>query len=204
MSTKREKINRLFLNRGYLCGAMDRVLDGGLGWRQKIQEDLVDLHICWLDPTNKPIDIGIEDLENRKSRKIWKHSHNYDAVRNDMKIIRGVDLRMIDIADFVIANLDLEVHTCGSYEEIYLANREMKPIIIRVEQGKEECPDWLYAVIPHQFIFSTWLEVYAYLRHIAHDPVVEHYKRWYFFDFSYSFQKKAKDIAKRIRKHGRK
>ena len=25
------KMNRLALNRGYLCGAMDRVLDGGVG-----------------------------------------------------------------------------------------------------------------------------------------------------------------------------
>jgi hypothetical protein len=183
---------------------MDRVKDGGLGWRQKIQHDLSDLHCCWLDPTNKPIDIGIEDLENRQQRHSWKKSHNYDAVRNDMKIIRGVDLRMVDIADFVIVNLDLSVHACGTYEEIYLANREMKPIIIHVEQGKSEAPDWVFGVIPHQMIFSNWEEVHTYLRHVAHDPVVEQFKRWYFFDFSYSFQKKAKVVAKRICERGRK
>jgi len=199
-----KKINRLFLNRGYLCGAMDRVKDGGIGWRQKIQTDLADLHCCWLDPTNKPIDIGIEDMENRTQRQQCKVTHNYDVVRNDMKIIRGVDLRMVDIADFVVANLDLGVHACGSYEEIYLANREMKPIIIHLEQGKEKAPDWLFGVVPHQMIFSTWLEIHSYLRHVAHDPVVEQFKRWYFFDFSYSFHKKAKVVAKRIRSNGRK
>jgi hypothetical protein len=199
-----KKINRLFLNRGYLCGAMDRVVDGGLGWRKQIQSDLSDLHVCWLDPTNKPIDIGIEDMENRTQRHQWKRTHNYEAVRNDMKIIRGVDLRMVDIADFLIANLDTDVHACGSYEEIYLANREMKPIIIHIEQGKEHAPDWLYGVIPHEFIFSTWPEVYDYMRHVAHDPVVEQFKRWYFFDFSYSFRKGAKKVAKRIVNRGRK
>jgi hypothetical protein len=175
---------------------MDRVKDGGLGWRQQIQHDLRDLNVCWLDPTNKPIDIGIEDMENRQQRHLWKLANNYDAVRNDMKIIRRVDLRMVDISDFMVANLDLDVHACGSYEEIYLANREMKPVIVHVEQGKENSPDWLIGVLPHEMIFSTWAEVHNYLRHVAHDPVVENFKRWYFFDFAYSFQKK--------RKHGKK
>ena len=32
------KLNRLAWNRGYLCGAMDRVADGGVEWREKIKE----------------------------------------------------------------------------------------------------------------------------------------------------------------------
>ncbi len=178
------QINRLRFNRGYLCGAMDRAKDGGLGWRKRIQLALNDLQIVWMDPTDKPIDIGIEDIENRKQRLAWKKSHNFDAVRNDMRIIRSVDLRMVDISDFVIVNIDLSVPSCGTWEELFLANREKKPIIVRVEQGKEECPDWLFGTLPHQFIFSTWDEVHAYLRHVAHDPVIEQYNRWYFFNFS--------------------
>jgi len=53
---------------GYLCGAMDRVTDGGVGWRQDLIQSLKDLKILWLDPTRKPIDIGVEDLENRALR----------------------------------------------------------------------------------------------------------------------------------------
>ena len=37
---KNTTMNRLAMNRGYLCGAMDRVLDGGVGWRQDIMESL--------------------------------------------------------------------------------------------------------------------------------------------------------------------
>ena len=70
----KRKMNRLALNRGYLCGAMDRVLDGGVGWRQDLKNSLKELKILWLDPTRKPIDIGIEDLENRVLRQQGKAS----------------------------------------------------------------------------------------------------------------------------------
>lgn len=176
-------MNRLANNRGYLCGAMDRVADGGIGWRANLQEALKDLGVFWLDPTNKPIDIGIEDLPSRMMRREAKQQGRYDLVQHDMKIIRCVDLRMVDISDFIIVNLDMDVHACGTYEELYLANREKKPIIVRVEQGKHACPDWLFGTIPHEMIFSEWGDVYNYLRHVATDKMVETFGRWYFFDF---------------------
>jgi hypothetical protein len=177
-------MNRLKFNRGYLCGAMDRVRDGGVGWRATIQDELADLEVLWLDPTNKPINLGIEDLENRKYRHKCKEDENWPAVRNDMRIIRSVDLRMVDISDFLIVNLDADVHACGTYEELFLANRQKKPIIVHVEQGKQACPDWLFGTIPHEMIFSTWPQVHEYLRHVAHDPVIEDFRRWYFFNFN--------------------
>ena len=179
-----KKINRLKFNRGYLCGAMDQATDNGVGWRQKLQTEMVDLQIIWLDPTRKPIHLGVEDMENKERRKILKQLGNYDAVCSDMKVIRAVDLRMTDISDFLVVNLDLKVYTCGTMEEIFNANREKKPIIIRMEQGKKSCPDWMLGTLPHEMIFSDWSEVHAYLRHVAHDPIVESFKRWYFFDYS--------------------
>jgi hypothetical protein len=178
-----QKINRLALNRGYLCGAMDRVTDGGIGWRQDLIESLKDLGILGLDPTRKPIDIGVEDLENRALRQKAKCAGDYEFVRSQMKQIRPVDLRMVDIADFIVVNLDLEVHACGTYEELYWGNRMKKPILVRIEQGIEHTPDWLFGVLPFEMIFSTWDEVKTYLRHIAHDPVIDRLNRWYFFDW---------------------
>ena len=32
-------------------------------------------------------------------------------------------------------------------------------------------------------IFSTWNDVKKYLRHIAHDPVIDRLNRWYFFNW---------------------
>lgn len=176
-------MSRLHGMRGYLGGAMDKAPDAGVGWRQIMVEKAKGLGIIWLDPTNKPIDIGVEDVENMANRKKLKALGDYDLLSKEMKVVRCVDLRMVDICDFLVVNLDVEIHTCGTYEEIFLANRQKKPIILHVEQGKMECPDWLFATLPHQTIFSTWKEVMSYLDHVAYSALVEHHKRWYFFNF---------------------
>lgn len=181
--TRDGRPNRLKGMRGYLAGAMDRVADGGIAWRINLQEALADLEVVWLDPTCKPIEIGVEDMENREYRRRMKEAEGYDSVQADMKIIRSVDLRMVDLSDFLVINIDLDVHQCGTYEELFLGNREKKPLIIRVEQGKRKCPDWLLGTVPHAMIFSSWEGVQQYLRHVAHDPVVHTFKRWYFFNY---------------------
>jgi hypothetical protein len=72
---------------------MDRALDGGEGWRRDIVRNLPHLGINWLDPTNKPIDIGKEDDESRAVRRRAKKDGDWDTVSKEMKPIRCVDLR---------------------------------------------------------------------------------------------------------------
>ena len=175
------KTNKLRKMRCYLCGAMDRVPDGGIEWRQRISVYLEARNVVVLDPCNKSVDIGIEDIESRKQRKVWKEERNYDAIAKDMRLIRNTDLRMIDISDFIIVNLDLDVHPCGTYEELFLANRQMKPILVRVEQGKDSTPDWLFGAIPHNNVFTEWQELIDYLDGIDSENI-EPKKRWLFFN----------------------
>ncbi len=179
-------MNRLKNMRCYLGGAMDRVVDGGETWRRNIRATLSGLGIVWLDPTRKPINIGIgiEDSESRKLRHRYKMDGNFQYVANEMKPIRQVDLRMVDVSDFLIVNIDLDVHATGTYEELFLANRQRKPIIIHVEQGKKHTPDWLFATIEHEMIFGTWNEVLGYLNNIKAAPVIQTFNRWRFFDFT--------------------
>jgi hypothetical protein len=99
-----------------------------------------------------------------------------------MKVIRSVDLRLVDISDFLVVNLDLDTHPCGTLEEIFLANREKKPIIIHMVQGKQNAPDWLFGTIPHEMIFSSWNEIKNYLSHINCSEIINDHKRWYFFN----------------------
>lgn len=175
---------KLFGTRCYLGGAMDRVPDGGVGWRRTIGEWLRRRGVVTLDPTDKPINIGVEDLEDREKRQQWKRDGNYDALAKDMKMIRCVDLRMVDISDFMIVNLDLEIHATGTYEELFWANRCKKPILLHIEQGKGQCPDWLFGTIPHEHMFDAWYQLHDYLRHIDGEDGVTHDKRWMFFDYS--------------------
>ena len=175
-------MNRLKNQRVYLAGAMDRVLDRGTGWRDFITPFLEELGLIVFNPIKKPTDIGKEDEHVQIIKKEYKKNLKYDELSALMKSIRSVDLRLVDISDFLIVNLDLDTHPCGTLEEIFLANREKKPIIIHMVQGKQNAPDWLFGTIPHQMIFSSWQEITDYLNYINCSNVINDYKRWYFFN----------------------
>lgn len=174
-------MNRLNNQRAYLAGAMDRVADRGNTWRDNITPFLEKLGVVVFNPIKKPSIEGCEDAETHLYKTKLKHSEKYDELSSMMKIIRSVDLRLVDISDFLIVNLDLDTHPCGTLEEIFLANRSKKPVIVHMEQGKINAPDWLFGTIPHQMIFSSWDEIRDYLIHINNSPNIETYKRWQFF-----------------------
>jgi nucleoside 2-deoxyribosyltransferase len=174
--------NRLHNQRVYLAGAMDRVADRGNGWRDNITPFLEDLNIVVFNPIKKPTIIGQEDDRTHKYKLKLKAEKNYDELSQLMKVIRSVDLRLVDISDFLIVNLDLDIHPCGTYEEIFWANRQKKPIIVHMVQGKQQAPDWLFGTIPHKMIFSSWLEIRDYLDYINDYSEIETHNRWYFFN----------------------
>ena len=177
-------LNRLKNQRVYLAGAMDRVPDRGVGWRSDITPFLEEMGLRVFNPLNKPTEAGKEDENCHLNKKLLKSQEKYEELSEIMKSIRSVDLRLVDISDFLVVNLDLATHPSGTYEEIFLANRSKKPIVIRVEQGKIETPDWLFGTIPHQMIFSTWNEVKEYFSKINSEKEIETFKRWQFFNIS--------------------
>lgn len=178
-------MNRLRYTRCYLCGAMDRAADDGVGWRRAIRNTMAGRGILWLDPTRKPIDIGVEDDASRQRRRKAKAEGNLQAVVNEMKPIRRVDLRMVDVSDFLVVNLDMDVHACGTYEEIFWGNRQKKPILVHVEQGLRYVPDWMFGTLPLEYFFNTWEDLHKYLYMVDSD---KNWKcddgRWYFFDWT--------------------
>jgi nucleoside 2-deoxyribosyltransferase len=174
-------MNRLKNQRVYLAGAMDRVPDRGTTWRDNITPFLEQMGIIVFNPISKPTEIGLEDHETHVIKTKLKAQQRYEELSGMMKTIRSVDLRLVDISDFLIVNLDLMVHPCGTYEEIFDANRSKKPILIHVEQGKEQTPDWLFGAIPHQMFFSNWDDIKKYIIHINNDQNINTYNRWRFF-----------------------
>lgn len=174
-------IHRLKNQRVYLAGAMDRVPDRGATWRDSITPFLQELNIVVFNPISKPTDVGLEDTDTHKIKTKLKEMQRYDELTAMMKTIRAVDLRLVDMSDFMIVNLDLDTHPCGTLEEIFWANRQKKPILVHMVQGKNHTPDWLFGTIPHQMIFSTWEEIKNYLIHIDSSENIDTHKRWYFF-----------------------
>lgn len=183
MEQERRKPGRLLGTRVYLCGAMDRVTDGGVTWRASITPKLNEMGVIVFNPAKKPVGKGIGDETDREERREWVSKGMWTKIRNFMRRVRGIDLRMVNITDFTIIKVDPEVHMCGSYEEIAIANHEKKPILIWVEGGKGKTPWWLFGMVPHEHIFSSEQELLDYLHHVDTAKRVKTYKRWYFFDF---------------------
>ena len=175
--------NRLKGTMCYLCGPMDRVPDGGTGWRKNITPILKDMSIGVLDPSDKPTTFAQEDHDFRNKINIQKLENKFDNVKKSMRDIAAVDLRMVDIAHFLIMYMDMDVHMCGSYHEAFVAIQQKKPLLIVCKQGKSLMPNWMFGVMPHQHMFSTWDDLLQYLDnvHTGYDP--NHYNRWRFFDF---------------------
>lgn len=184
MNTESKQIfNRLWGTRVYLIGAMDRVVDGGVVWRRNITPFLEDIGVVVLNPANKPIGIGREDIEDRDLRTRLKAMGQYDELAKAMRLLRIIDLGMVDMSDFLICNIDVDSHACGTYEEFFWSNRMKTPILVHVEQGRDEAPDWLWGTIPHEHIFGEWDVLKSYVKHIDEDEGVDHMKRWMFFDY---------------------
>ena len=104
--------NRLVAQRVYLAGPIDYADDDGIGWRQAITPKLEAMNIMVMDPTNKMTtntrynEVGEEQNNLKELKKLGR----WHELRSEMKPIVLVDLRMVEIADFVIAYID-QKHT---------------------------------------------------------------------------------------------
>jgi len=174
-------LRRLRGLRTYLAGAMDEAADGGCHWRRAISPWLRAKGVTVLDPTCKPIDLGNEEIEDINYRKQLLDDEQYDQIAYDMRLVRCTDLRMVDLVDFLVVNIDKSIYTTGTVEEITNGNRSKKPIIVRCEGGKRKLPQWYFGMFPHATVFATWGEVREYLDFIDHQG--QNDRRWYFFDF---------------------
>jgi len=163
---------------------MDATKDRGEGWRNRISPFLERLGIIVLNPCDKPIELATEDDNSVERRKEYKRIGNYDSLAEEMHAIRVVDLRLVDIADFLIVNLDMDIPACGTYEEIGWANRMKMPVLLRCAQGLNHIPYWIWGMLPKENLFGTWRDMKLYLRYIHTEDEVETLRRWVFFDYT--------------------
>ncbi len=171
--------NKLKNTRAYLCGAISYITEDD--WRSGMGKWLKGKNVTVLDPLNKPLVGFDENLESKHRRVSLREQENWDQIAAEMRLIRCVDLRMVDICDFVIVHVDLDVYTVGTWEEVTLANRQKKPILMIIRQGKNKCPDWIFGMFNHETVFSSWDELKDYLN--AVDVGIIAPKRWRIFQF---------------------
>ena len=186
--TKKIMIDRLKDMLCYLSGPMDRVTwTEATDWRNRIKEFLVDINVGILDPCDKACSFGVENERIRENIEALKEKEGYNEIQEMMKPVCAIDLRMVDIAHFLILYLDLDVHMAGSYNEAFLAVNQKKPVLIMCKQGKQNIPNWLFGVVPHEMMFSDWIELRSYLNFINSGEEVKHMNRWRFLDMDHIY-----------------
>jgi len=149
----------------YLCGPIDRVPDAGVVWRKRFTTLIKErnLSIKILDPTNKPAGQISESEVERDYMNRLKAQKKWDELKVFVQNLRRTDLRFVDYSDFVVARVDQSVHMCGTYDEIFLAEKQHKPVLIICEGGKACLPNWLFGVARIDEIFDTVEDCVDYL-----------------------------------------
>jgi nucleoside 2-deoxyribosyltransferase len=179
-------MNKLKHSLVYLSGPMDNAPDGGVEWRKKVTPILHKMGIGVLDPCNKPAVGHKEDSTFRGQIQKLKDENKFEEVRNLMKDVVGIDLRMVDLAHFILVKVDPTIHMCGTYWEVCYAVQQHKPIILFCEQGLNRIPNWLFGVADYMAFCTSLDMAVTYIQNVD-DGNLELDRRWRFFDFDKIF-----------------
>lgn len=181
---KRTLKGRLTGARCYLAGPIDYAKDDGIVWRRDMTEFLNGYGSIVLDPTDKPTtqckynEVGDEKANIKQLIKLER----WDELRDLAKSIALVDLRMVEVSDFLIAYVNTKLHMCGTYDEIFQSLNQRKPTYVVIDGGKAAMPLWLRAKLNHNFVFGSFDDLKEYLTALHTGVVEPDYTRWVFFD----------------------
>lgn len=133
----------------YLSGPMEFAADNGISWRRKFIDLAYEsgLNIDFIDPTNKPGSSDMKFGEDKEYQINLQQTGRFMELKNYVANYRRFDLRFVDLSDFLVAVIDPTIHMCGTYNEIFLAEQQHKPMFFICEGGLKKLPRWLFDVI---------------------------------------------------------
>ncbi|HOK67755.1 MAG TPA: hypothetical protein PLV55_13215, partial [Anaerohalosphaeraceae bacterium] len=130
--------------RVYLSGPMDfvhsRKMEKKWGWRVRVGQFLKELGVTVFDPWSKPsvqgmYGYGREGEQTVRLRETWTFEPTEEGRRARSKCcqtfreIMHLDLRMVDISDFLIAYSPTNIYSVGTPHEIIVASLQHKPVL---------------------------------------------------------------------------
>ncbi len=136
--------NVLKNSRVYLSGPMDFVAsredEKEFGWRSRIKSYLESKGVVVFDPWEKPEVVGIheygkEDSATLEIRKEWSFGNDDQSSEarancaDQFNRTVHIDLRMVDISDFIIAYCPTNIYSVGTVHEIVVARQQRKPVL---------------------------------------------------------------------------
>lgn len=182
-------MNRLKDLCAYLSGPIDFADDMGSGWRDNMTEFLEPMNVKALNPL-KHCFWGADEVDTVKRPRMKKleQEGRFEELREEMKEINHWDLRAVDLSSFLIVNYDNNVHMCGTYEEIFKASVQVKPVLLVLNCPRNKVSSWMFGRFPPEHMFEGWDELKSYLRAIDSDEDYQlteaDKKRWLFWDWT--------------------
>jgi nucleoside 2-deoxyribosyltransferase len=192
-------MNRLKGLTCYLSGPIDFAENLGADWRNRMTPVLKEKGVRVLDPLRHAY-FGTEELDNVKRPRMEKllHDEKVEELYDEMKEVIHWDLRSVDKSDFLLVNYDNSVHMCGTYEEIFKANCQCKPVLLVLNCKRNELSKWMHGRFPPSHMFESWDDLLVYLEKVDADPNYtkimsqEDKKRWLFDDGPHCYPDKIK------------
>ena len=183
---KASEPNRLESLRCYLAGPIDHADDDGVGWRNQMTDFLSDLGVIVLDPCDKPVkDSYFKEIGNEKEKMMnLKETGRYFELTQRMKEIVHMDLRMVDISDFVVVYLDFDQRPFGTIHELLNSLHQRKPTLVVVKGGRANASNWLFGIMNYEFMFDDFDSLQVWLRQIDDGTIEGDLSRWVFMDVS--------------------
>ena len=161
----------------YLAGNMEHT-DGSVEWRDYVSKKLSQMEIKTLSPLDTVfVNQNNESEEDRLKLKVARSNEDFDYVSTYMKAVIQKDLRLIDLSDFVIINLEISKPTFGTIHELVIATQQKKPVFLSVGD-KKMCPLWLLGLLKHNYIYNNLDEILSMISKIDSGEKVIDIKLW--------------------------
>ena len=171
-------MNILNKTKVYLAGNLENAKASTNTWRDYVKNELGSLNITFLSPLEHMFtDDMPEDESNQLAVKTLRSNGEFDAVHQHMKKIIRKDLRLVDISDFFIFNIDTKTPTYGTIHELVLASQQRKPVFISVGD-KHLCPLWIMGLFTHKYIYNNVEEIVDVLKQIDAGEIEINSGRW--------------------------
>jgi len=156
---------------------------GAEGWREFVKTKLGSVGINTLSPLDtKFLGYPVESREDIVKMKQFRTEGDYKKVSDYMKMVIRKDLRLIDLSDFIIVNMEVSKPTFGTMHELVIAGQQKKPIFVSISEGKRECPLWILGLVDPDFIFNDINSVVDFVLSIDSGDENMDLERWRLLD----------------------
>ena len=143
--------------------------DFGMGWRDIITPLLTAMEIDVINPCKEGFGDSKEDMTYFRS---LIKERNFKQLKKDFYRVIRKDLKAVDKSDFLICQHHPKMPTIGTVHEIVNATNQKKPVLILCdEQHIDDLNPWLLTLIKPQWLFTTWDDMFAYLRKIDNGDI---------------------------------